>query len=509
MSILTVPEFGPDQPDIVNSFSDTVYNVLPTTTNSYGPFPSHQPFSDALSARCQGGLTVADSNSNVRVFSGDATKLYRLASPGTSNADVSKVGGYTTSSVQNWSFTLLGQRCIATNFNDVPQGYLEGTSTLFSDLITSGMTSIRAKYAAVIKNWLFLANTYDATSGYQPQRTWWSAINDPTNFPIPGTQAAANALSDYQDVPGPHGAINGIAGNLGTADGAVLFERAVWRIVYTGLPDIFAFVPAEGARGLLTSGGLCQFGNKIGYPTEDGFYLFDGTSSRPIGKGKIDRFFYNDIQAGYLDRMSSCSDPSRGLMAWAYVGAGASNGIPNRLLIYSEAFDRWTATEASAIQIEYLLRGATFGKTLEQLDAFGTIDSLPFSLDSSAWSGNRSILAAFDSSHKYGYFDGANLAAKIDSSDFEPVRNAQSKVNRATPLIDSSTATLALASRDKLSNPVSYGSSVSQEYNGSCAVRGRGNYHRLRMQTAAGDSWNQYNGIDIDASAQVGGMGRR
>jgi hypothetical protein len=498
MTIIPIPEFAPDQPDAPSTYSDTVYNVVPVTAASYGPLPSHSPFSSALTARCQGGLTASDNSGNVRVYAGDATKLYRIASPGTTASNVSKGGGYTTSGVLNWSMTIHGQTVIATNFNDAPQSYVEGTSAQFADLITSGMTSIRAKYATTIKNWLFLANTYDATSGNQPQRTWWSAINDPTNFPTPGTAAAANNLSDYNDSPGPHGAIQGIAGNLGTSDGAVFFERAVQRIIYSGLPDIFAFVPAEGARGLLVSGGLNQFGSNVAYPTEDGFYMFDGSNSLPIGKGKIDRFFYNDIQTGYLDRMSSCSDPSRGLLIWAYPGVGASSGIPNRLLIYSQAFDRWTATEASAVQIEYVLRGATFGTTLEGLDAFGTVDTLPYSMDSSAWQGGRSILAAFDTSHRYGYFDGTNLAAKIDTTDIEAIPGRQSKVNRIRPLIDSTAATIATASRDKISTTPSYSAALSQETNGTVATRMRGRYHRARLQTATGEVWTQFSGIDVD-----------
>lgn len=509
MPIIPVPEFAPDQPDLPSVASDTVFNVIPTTPTSYGPLPSHQPFSSALTARCQGGITASDNSGTVRVYTGDATKLYRLPSPGTTPADVSKVGGYTTSSVLPWSFTIHGQRVIATNFNDPPQGYLEGTSALFGDLITSGTTSLKAKYAAIIRNWLFLANTTDATYGNQPQRTWWSAINDPTNFPTPGTQAAANALSDFQDQSGPHGQIMGIAGNLGTADGATFFERAVWRIIYTGLPDIFSFVPAEGVRGLLASGGLNQLGANVAYPTEDGFYKFDGSNSIPIGKGKIDKFFYNDLQQSYIDRLCCCADPVRGLLIWAYPGVGASNGNPNRLLIYSDAFNKWTATEASEVEIEFLLRGATFGQTLEGLDAFGTVDSLAYSMDSPVWSGNRSILAAFDTAHKYGYFDGASLPAKIDTQDIEAITNQQSRINRARPLIDLSTATLATASRDQVSSAVSFSVPQLQETNGSCALRARGRYHRLRLQTASGASWNQFSGIDFEDVKPVGGVGGR
>jgi hypothetical protein len=509
MPIIPIPEFAPDQPDLPSTSSDTVYNVVPATDTSYGPQPSLQVISSALTARCQGGIAAADNAGTVRIYAGDATKLYRLPSPGTTPADVSKVGGYTTSSVLPWSFTILGQRVITTNFNDPPQSYLEGTSALFADLITSGLTSLKAKYATVIKNWLFLANTTDGTYGAQPQRVHWSAVNDPTNFPTPGTQLAANNLSDFQDIPGPHGQITGIAGNLGTANGAAFCERGVWRIIYTGLPDIFDFVPAEGARGLLSSGGLNQSGSRVAYPTEDGFYMFDGSNSLPIGKGKIDKFFYNDVQSSYFDRISSCYDPSRGLLIWAYPGVGASNGISNRLLIYSETFNKWTVTEANAVQIQYLMRGATFGKTLEALDVFGTMETLPFSLDSAAWLGNRSALSAFDNANKFGYFDGANLAAKIDSTDIELVPNRQTIINRIRPMIDLSTATIACSSRDKLSTATSYAAAQAQEANGTVPTRTRGRYHRVRMQTTSGDVWSHYSGVDIEEAATVGGMGKR
>jgi hypothetical protein len=504
MTIIPVVEFAPDQPDLPTAASDTVYNVIPATAQSYGPMQAHQSFSSALTARCQGGLTASDFNGNARVYAGDASKLYRIASPGTTAADVSKSGGYVTGSTQPWSFSILGQRVIATNGNDPIQGYLEGTSTLFGDLITSGVTSLKARYTAVIKNFLFLGYTADSTYGTQPQRTWWSAINDPTNFPTPGTQLAANNLSDFQDVPGGHGAIQGIAGNLGTADGATFFERAVWRIIYSGLPNVFDFVPAEGARGLFVSGGLCQFGAEVFYPTEDGFYRFDGSNSTPIGKQKVDRFFYNDLQTDYLDRVSSAVDPSKGLIYWAYPGAGSTNGNPNRLLVYSPSFDRWAATELGTVEIEYILRGATFGKTLEQLDSYGTIETLPVSLDSKVWAGNRSLLAAFDTSHQYGYFDGANLAAKIDTTDIEIAPGWQSKVTRARPLVDSSASTLAISSRDRLSQTNSFSSDQVQEPNGSCSLNSRGRYHRLRFKTASGESWNHFSGVDIEEFEALG-----
>ena len=467
--------------------------------------PSHKPFSSALNARCQGAISAGDFTGMVRVYAGTNTKLYRIIK--TAVTDVSKAGGYATLPDVPWSFAVHGQRIIATNGIDPVQMYLEGTSSSFSNLITSGVTSLKAKYATIIKRWLFLANTNDSIYGNQPQRVWWSAINDPTNFPTPGTQLAANNLSDFQDQPGGHGAIRGIAGNLGTADGAVFFERAVWRIIYSGLPNIFDFVPAEGARGLLASGSLNQYGSQVAYLAEDGFYMFDGSNSLPIGKGKIDRFFLNDLQSNYLDRISSTSDPTRGLLIWAYPGVGSINGNPNRLLIYSQPFDKWTITDATSVQIEFLLRGATFAYSLEELDSFGNIDSLAFSLDSSVWLGGKSKLAAFDVNHQYGFFDGANLAATIDSTDIEPIPGQQSQLFRISPLVDSSLATCALASRNTINQAVVFGSDSAQEVNGSCAVNGRGRYHRIRIKVPYGTDWQQCSGVDLLELRAVSGIG--
>lgn len=504
MTIVPVAEWMPDMPDLPSTSSDTVFNVVPLTPISYGQMPSHQPFSSALTARCQGGMSMTDTSGNVRVFSGDATKLYRLVPPGTTPADVSKGGGYNAPLNGQWSMALFGKRVIATNFNDPIQSYLEGTDTLFSNMIATGLASLKARRVGVVKNWVVLGNTTDGTYGDQPQRVHWLAINDPTNAPIPGTQLAANNLSDFQDIPGGHGGLQGIAGNLGTSDGGVFFERAVWRMIFTGLPDIFDFVPAQGSRGLLMPGGLVQFGEIAYYWGADGFYAFDGSSSRPIGKAKIDKFVYTDLQSCYLDRVSGTADPSRGLLFWAYPGAGSSNGNPNRLLCYSPFLDRWTISEANAVQIEYLMRAATFGKTLEQLDSFGTLDALPYTLDSSVWAGGRSLLGAFDTNHKYGYFDGTSLAAKIDTTDFEPITGQQASVARIRPLIDSTAATVSGAGRDRVSQAQSFGPDQAQEANGSCAIRTRGRYHRYRTKTLAGDTWTQFSGLDVEDANPVG-----
>lgn len=299
--IIPIAEFAPDQPDVASNTSDTIVNVIPLTQNSYGPMAGIASYANALSARCQGALSFQAASGDVHVFSGDATKLYRLTSASLTPADVSILGGYTADSAGVWSITSFGERIIATDSNDLPQSYVDGTSALFANLITTGTTTLRAKYVSTVRDFVVFGNTVDATDGTRKQRVWWSAINDPTNFPTPGTLAAANAQSDYQDLLGTHGELMGIAGNLGPVDAAIFFERAVYRMIYVGLPDIFSFQRVGSSRGLIAPNALVQMDSTAYHLAEDGFYAFDGSTSRPIGKNKIDRYFFDDFDARYID----------------------------------------------------------------------------------------------------------------------------------------------------------------------------------------------------------------
>jgi hypothetical protein len=340
-----VAEYTPDQPDFLNPGSGTVRNCLPRTAQSYGPMPSLAPYSSALAARCQGGYAFQDGGGNVNVFVGDAATLYRLTAGSTAWTDVSKAGGYTTAPDQRWSSVLFGSHVVMTNYTDPIQSFVLGSSAAFADLAAAAP---KARHLAVVRDWLVAGNTVDGAFGPQPQRVWWSAIDDPTNWPTPGTSGAAAVQSDYQDLVGDAGWVQGIVGNLGTADGAVFQERAIVRMSYVGPPAIFSFATAEGARGTPAPGSIAQLGAVVYYLGEDGFYAFDGSSSRPIGANKIDRTFFADLDPSYFHRISAAVDPASKVCFWAYPGIGNNGGNPNRLLAYHWALDRFTLSDVTA-----------------------------------------------------------------------------------------------------------------------------------------------------------------
>jgi hypothetical protein len=197
----------------------------------------------------------------------------------------------------------------------------------------------------------------------------WCGINDPTSWPTPGTSTAIAAQSDFQDLPGPHGEIMGLVGNLGSVDLAIFMERAVFRAFYVGSPDIFSFQAAEGLRGCPAPNSIVQLGNIVYYLGEDGFYAFDGTTSVPIGAQKVDKTFWTDLDQSFMERIVGAVDPISRVVFWAYPGAANVNGNPNRILAFNWLINRWSISE---VECELIARILSFGFTLDDLSFLST-----------------------------------------------------------------------------------------------------------------------------------------
>lgn len=488
-------EWLPDRPDLNNPGAITMTNVVPQTDDSYGPARNMASVTGPLVARCQGGIYVRDSDGNVDGFAGDAAALYTLSS--TSWVDSSKSGGYGTLADERWSFTIFGENVLATNFTDPIQTF---SATAFNDL---SHDAPKARYLARVKDFVMAANTTDGVSGTTPQRVWWPSIDDVAYWPIPGTLSAAAVQSDYQDLLGEGGWNQGIVGGLSGADVAIFQERNIWRGMYIGPPLIFSFDVVESARGTPAPGSIVSVGPVVYYLADDGFYAFDGMRSMAIGDGKVDRTFWADVDQSYLYRITAAADPLNKIIYWAYPGPQSDGGTPNRIMVYHYGRNRWTKLEMT---VEQMLQALTIGYTLEELDAFGNLDTLPFSLDSRAWTGGRLNLAAFNTDHELALFSGESLAATMDTGEAQLNEKGSAIVSRVWPLVDSVSAQVALGRRDRVVDGVTWTDPVSiTSTTGSCPVRASGRYHRARVTVPAGATWSKAQGVDFEAR----GAGRR
>jgi hypothetical protein len=492
--LLPIADYAPDLPPNNSSgASGNVVNLFPRTKESWGPVGTLSPFSsNGLDSQCLGAMTAIDSGANNYLFAGTVDKLYELSPGNTGFTDVSKGGGYSLPSGERWYFTQYGQRVIGAAEGQNLQSFVLNSSSAFADLAAAAP---QARYITTIKDFVMVGNTFDGTNGAQPQRVQWCAIDDPTTWPVAGSNTEAQLLAGSQIIPGDQGWIMGLVGNLGNADGAVFFERGIFRVVFQGSPTVFGFYPAEGVRGTPCPKSIVQLGALAYYVGEDGFYAFDGSTSRPIGVDRVDKTFWANVNTAFLANVIGAFDPINRLVMWSYPSNSAPGGVNDSLIVYNWALDKWGFAQVNA---EYIFRAITQGYSLESLDSTGfTLDTLPFSLDSRVWTGGQVLMGAFDGGHKLNYFTGAPANATADTVELEPFGSAGKRafITSTRPMIDGASPTVQLGTRNRLIDTPTFTAASAVNDNGECPVRADGRYMRARIQTTG--AFTHLQGIEI------------
>jgi hypothetical protein len=301
-----------------------------------------------------------------------------------------------------WRFTQFGPLAIAVNGVDAPQAFDLSVGTRWAAL---GGTPPVAAFVTTVRDFVLMGKI--ATL---PQRVQWSGINNATLWgSVPANQA------DIQDLP-DGGNITGLVGG----EYALIFqETSVRRMTYEGPPIIFRIDKIANDIGASVPGSVASLIDMAFFVHKSGFYMVQGGQTiTPIGRGKIDRTFWAEFDETNQFRTSAAIDPVRGLYIFAYPANG-NGGVPNRLLIYNWRTQKWAHAQVTC---ELVFGGVSQQSyTLEQLDPFGALDALPYSLDSSFWTGTVSLLLfAFDTSHKSG-LSGATLGSRRwRTAEFNP-----------------------------------------------------------------------------------------
>lgn len=419
MAVVKFAEFLPDRPDLSEG-TRFASGVIALTQDSYGPVHSLQSFTtSALNGRCLGLSAMEDVTSSIRTFAGTATDLFLLPEgSATFNNVSSSPGAYHATEVNNWHIVQFNEIVVATNFVDPIQAYTMGSSTKFATLAAAAP---HARYAAVSKQFLIVANTSDPVGGVNPARLWWSANGDPTNWPTPGSPQAQQTQSDYNDMLGPQGGITGLVPALAGCDCAVFFERAVWQMFYVGPPDIFDFYPCAAVKGVPAPNSLVTVGEMVYGLFEDGFYSFDGTSATPIGANKVDKWFFATANLVTLNQVIGAPDISNKAVIWLFQSNAATNGQPDTILIYRWDIQRfsWAPMPAQWIaRVPVPVQNSGLPPFVAPLIA------------------GQLQLAAIDQGQRLAYFNGLPVPAVIGTQVVQITPGYRSFVQGIRPLVD-------------------------------------------------------------------------
>jgi hypothetical protein len=478
-------------------------NVLPAE-NGFAPLPSAAASTAALPDTCRGAVSVLLDDGTSQTFAGTQTRLYKLGPTGgwdevsalvdvvddlgdpieDDAAEVIQIPGgeYSVGSGEQWKFALYGTLLLTTNVNDGPQKFDLLTSSNFEPL---GGSPPAARYIDIVREFVFLG----AIDGNE-KRVQWSAIGD-----AEGWTAGTNE-SDFQDFPNG-GPVRGIVGG----ETVYIFQAAkVTRGTYVpGSSFIFQFDEVEGAAGLAAPHSLVRLRSDAFYLAPDGFRRFNlsGASSTPIGTRKWAKWFLADKKPGFDLQVFGAANPTRPIIVWAYVSTSNIGSTPDRLLIYDWALDEATFAD---LTVGALLQWLSPGYTLDTMDAFGSVDDLPFSFDSPFWRGGSQLMGLFSTDNRLSLLSGASMAATITTADGQ--KSDRMLIKGLSPQVDSAAATVALAMRERDADAVTFGSAEAMEDTGICPAHKSGRVARAKIVIPAAATWTAAKGIVTHATRQ-------
>ena len=478
--MITFGEWLPDQPDYMNAGVTEAINVVPAY-NGYRSLNEFVSYSSSASDTILGIFSAKDATGNVKLFAGDSDRLYLFNQTGSALDDVSAAGGYSLTSGERWRFIKFGEDVIAAGgVAEELQLFNLTTASAFGVLSTDAP---KADFIAAVRDFVWTANI-DEGSGRVPYRCYWSGFNDITSW-TPGVDQ-----SDFQDIPDA-GAITGLVGG---EYATILMERAIVRATYTGPPLIWQFDKVETARGCQVPGSVCNIGHMVFYLSDDGFYSFDGSRSQPIGAEKINRWFFDDFNFGYKNKMTSVVDPQNQLAVWSYVSNSAIDDTPDRLLIFNYALNRWSIANVRADLVAPFF---TAGYTLENLDQISaSLDALPASLDSALYKGGQYLFGGALADKIYA-FSGDPLEGTIVTGETGIATGRHTIITRAYPYHEDGTVTVSIGLRGTHTDTVAYTAAGAPNAAGFVPFRAQDRYHRAKMVLSG--QWSYAQGMDIEA----------
>jgi len=476
---LAFADYMPDQPDFQNPGVPLATNCVPKA-KTFGPLAGLAGYTAALAAAPKGCYSFQRDGTNY-FFAGTAVALYQLSATKTwTNVTRSSGVAYATATTDAWRMVDFGTYVVAVNGTDATQYFEVGVSTKFEPL--AGSPPI-ARHIAIVKQFLVLGNLSTDTTKVQ-----WSAQGSPVGW------TAGTGLSDSQILPDG----GEVVGLIGGEYGLIFQRRAIQRMDFQpGSPLIFTFSPlisGENAVGCMAAGSIVEVRGGAYFISDNGFEYCDGVSVRNIGTQRVNDFFLNDVDQSLTYLISSTVDPISGLIMWSYPGSG-NTGSPNHQLIYNPFVDKWSYAEQTA---QFLSQGYSFGYTLDDLDAITTnLELLPYSLDSRYWQSGTLLMGGWDSSNKFGFFNGLALQAVIETTEWGG--DSTSLVTAARPLVGGvDTCQVEIGSRYRQADDPTYSTAATMGTVGKCFMRSNGRYHRARLTIPSQTFWSHAQGVDIE-----------
>ena len=242
-------------------------------------------------------------------------------------------------------------------------------------------------------------------------------------------------------------------------------------------------------------------GSLVYFLGEDGFYMFDGGSSTPIGVDKFDKWFWSNVNQAFLWNVIGAPDIVNKAIIWIFPSIYSGSGVPDTALIYRWDIQRAATVALGAGTVAWIMRTLSLGTTLDGLASLGfnDLDTIPMSLDSPVFVGGAAQLAAVSGAGNLAYFNGTAMAATVGTNTVQLTPGRRTYVQSARPLVEavSGAPTISFSGRVNLYDREVFGSAVAPDISGECPQRSDARYHNALVAMPAGAVWSHITGVDV------------
>jgi hypothetical protein len=493
---LPYTSFSPDLPALNNPGLVKAHNCTPGLGGSPGavtlfPLKAASLYSSTSMASMPLGTQIGQNKTgDARVYGGCATALYKLNPADRQWTNISRTGGYATAGIEKWKAVEYGSLQIFTNYSDEPQFIDMNVDIKFANLTTL----VKGKHIATHKGFVILGNTYDALDGAVPYRVRWSGLELPADWTF-----SASTQADFQDIQG-FGSIQGIV----TDDSCyIILQRGIVQMQYIGGAFIFQFIDRVVGKGCKVSQSIVTVEAKTYFLSDDGFYVLAGGNIQNIGGGKIDRWFLETADPAKFHLMTVAADPRESLIYWQFCSKSSVNGVPDTMLIFNYHTGEWTTADATT---HFIFNSVSLPWTIDQLDAFLSLDRVPASFDDPIWSGGQNMLWGMSSTGSVYSFSGPTLELNVETPEFQLSKNLPNETGADIAMISAvrpvfegdGTARIQVGTKALQNKELVW--SALKETNpetGFAYVRETSRYQRFRVNIS-GD-WKKASLLQIDA----------
>lgn len=491
--------FRPDEPQLLGTGASICLNAIPTQAQQngivYSSFNELGTFSTPLSGVALGAIAAEKNNGDVVVYVGTVSALYSFNG---NSFDIFSPETFSTTGTNTWHFTNFGGTIIGTNYTNEIQKLVIDVDSSFSNL-SSSTSRPRAKYIATVRDFLVTANTVDSVNNTQPTGVRWSAIGDPTDFPIPGSIDAQQKQSDFQILKGNFGEITGLVPGVNTtADAFIFFERAIFRMRYVGGANIFAFEQAINDRGCIAPKSLINVGSLTFFLSETGWCSFDGVSVTQIGFNKIDNWFKSRYIRSQNYKIQSAIDYDRKTVLFSYPTDDESYN--SEILVYNWEIGEWSYIQMST---SLIFSSRTRRQTTDSLGST-LVDTFVGFVDDPSYLAQFQRIAAFDTLNRYAFFSGNTLQPIVETIQFQTGMIRRSIVREARLVWDGLTEQkpeIQPATRNSQGEMFTFSNWVPLNAHDIAPLRQQAQYHKFRIRMPENTNYRFIQGVELDMVA--------